>query len=199
MKFAYPNALFGAIGNPFVEEKDISRIIESKDLFGFKESINNFKDYKIEGENAFEVQQSLDDHFIQTIKKMRKDSPKDMGNFYDTYLEKLDFYLVKNMLKNKLEGISNKDIKLDEATLDSTKEILLKIKDAEIKEISDILKEYGFEKEITDVICQEKVDFFTIDNEINKQIINKFKQVKVPYKCEEGNDRCDKHKKSLKS
>jgi V/A-type H+-transporting ATPase subunit C len=186
MKFAYPNALFGAIGNPFVEEKDISRIVESKDLFGFKESINNFKDYKIEGENAFEVQQSLDDHFIQTIKKMRKDSPKDMGDFYDAYLEKLDFYLVKNMLKNKLEGISNKDIKLDEATLDSTKEILLKIKDAEIKEISDILKEYGFEKEITDVISQEKVDFFTIDNEINKQIINKFKQVKVPYKCEEG-------------
>jgi V/A-type H+-transporting ATPase subunit C len=48
------------------------------------------------------------------------------------------------------------------------------------------LKKYGFEKEIIDIISQEKVDFFTLDNEINKQIISKFKKVKVPYKCEEG-------------
>ncbi len=186
MKFAYPNALFAAIGNPFIEEKDISRIIESKDLSGFKDSLNNFKEYNIAGENTYEVQQSLDNNFIQTIKMIRKDSPKDMSDFYDAYLEKLDLFLIKNLIKNKLEDIPNKEIKLDEAILDSTKELLIKIKDAEKKDILDILKKYGFEKEITDVISQEKVDFFTLDNEINKQIISKFKKVKVPYKCEEG-------------
>jgi V/A-type H+-transporting ATPase subunit C len=186
MKFAYPNALFGAIGNPFVEEKDISRIVESKDLSGFKDTLNNLKEYNIEGENAFEVQQSLDNNLIQTIKMMKKDSPKEMDNFYDAYLEKLDLFFVKNILKNKLEDIPDEEIKLDEAILDSTKEIVLKIKDSEKKNIPDILKKYGFEKEIIDIISQEKVDFFTLDNEINKQIISKFKKVKVPYKCEEG-------------
>jgi vacuolar-type H+-ATPase subunit C/Vma6 len=131
MKFAYPNALFGAIGNPFVEEKDISRIVESKDLSGFKDSLNNLKYYNIEGENAFEVQQSLDNNLIQTIKMMRKDSPKEMGDFYNAYLEKLDLFFVKNILKNKLEDIPNEEIKLDEAILDSTKEIVLNIKDIE--------------------------------------------------------------------
>ena len=94
MKFAYANALFEAIGNPFIEVKDLDRIVDSKDLSGFKESINNLKDYNIEGENTYEVQQSLDEHFIKTIEMMRKNSPKDMNTFYDTYLEKLDLYLV---------------------------------------------------------------------------------------------------------
>jgi V/A-type H+-transporting ATPase subunit C len=186
MKFAYPNALFEAIGNPFVEEKDLSRIVDSKDLSGFKESINNLKDYNIEGENTYEIQRSLDEHFIKTIKMMRKDSPKDMNEFYDTYLEKLDLYLVKNLLKNKLEDKSTEEIKIDEAILETTKELLQKIKDVEKKDLPEILKKYGFEKEIIEIISQEKVDFFTLDNEINKHIINKFKQVKVPYKCEQG-------------
>jgi V/A-type H+-transporting ATPase subunit C len=186
MKFAYPNALFGAIGNPFVEEKDLSRVVDSKNLSGFMETVNSLKDYNIEGENAFEVQRSLDEHFIQTIKMMRKDSPKDMSDFYDAYLEKLDLYLVKNVLKNKLENTSIEDVKPDEAILETTKELLQKLKDAEKKDLPEILKKYGFEKEIIDAISGEKIDFFNLDNEINKYIISKFKQVEVPYKCEEG-------------
>lgn len=189
MKFAYPNALFEAIGNPFIEEKDLSRIVDSKDLSGFRESINTLKDYNIEGENTYEIQRSLDDHFIKTIKMMRKDSPKDMSDFYDAYLEKLDLYLVKNLLKNKLEDKSIEEIKLDEATLETTKELLQKLKDAEKKDLPELLKKYGFEKEIIDIISEEKVGFFTLDNEINKHIINKFKKVKVPYKCEQGKQR----------
>jgi len=186
MKFAYTNALFEAIGNPFIEVKDLDRIVDSKDLSGFKESINNLKDYNIEGENTYEVQQSLDEHFIKTIKMMRKNSPKDMNNFYDTYLEKLDLYLVKNMLRNKLEDKTIQDIKIDEAKLEITKELFQKIKENEKKDLPEILKKYGFEKEITDIISQEKINYFILDNKLNKYIINKFKQVKVPYKCEQG-------------
>jgi V/A-type H+-transporting ATPase subunit C len=117
---------------------------------------------------------------------MRKDSPKDMSDFYDAYLRKLDLYLVKNVLKNKLEDTSIEDVKPDEAILETTRELLQKLKDAEKKDLPEILKKYGFEKEIIDAISGEKIDFFNLDNEINKYIISKFKQVKVPYKCEEG-------------
>ena len=33
---------------------------------------------------------------------MRKNSPKQMNNFYDLYFEKYDIILVKNILKKKL-------------------------------------------------------------------------------------------------
>ena len=40
IKFVYPNAKFEAIGNPYISEKELNRIIESKDLNGFKEILN---------------------------------------------------------------------------------------------------------------------------------------------------------------
>ena len=36
LTFAYPNAKFEAMGNPFVSEKELSRILDSKSLSGFK-------------------------------------------------------------------------------------------------------------------------------------------------------------------
>jgi V/A-type H+-transporting ATPase subunit C len=186
IKFAYPNALFEAIGNPFIVEKEISRIVDSKDLSGFMDSINSIKDYDIKGENTYEIQRSLDDHFIKTIKMMKKDSPKNMSDFYNVYLEKLDLYQIKNLLKNKLEDIPVEDFKTEDVILETSKDIMNKIKDAEKKDLPDILKKYGFEKEIIDMVSDEKTDFFTLDNEINKQIINKFRKVKVPNKCDQG-------------
>ena len=186
VKFAYPNALFEAIGNPFTEEKDLTRVIDNKDLSGFKESINSLKDYNIDGENVHEIQKSLDVHFIQTITMMRKHSPKEMSDFYDVYLEKLDVRLVKKMIKNKLEGKPLEEIKIDEVNTPVVQYLLEKFKDAERKDIPEILKNYGLEEEITEIISQENVDFLTIDSGIDKHIISKFRKVTVPYKCEEA-------------
>jgi V/A-type H+-transporting ATPase subunit C len=186
IKFAYPNALFEAIGNPYVDEKEINRILDCKDLSGFVDSINTLKNYNITGDNSYEIQRSLDDHFVDTINMMKKDSPKDMSDLYNVYLEKLDLYQLKNLLKNKLEDIPVEDFSLDDVILETSKELMRKIKDFEKKEIPDILKNYGFEKEIIDVVSNEKTDFFSLDNEINKHLINKFRKVKVPNKCDQG-------------
>jgi V/A-type H+-transporting ATPase subunit C len=185
-KFAYPNALFEAIGNPFIEEKELSRILDSKDLSGFKDSLNVLKDYNVDGENTYNLQRSLDDHFIQTIETMRKNSSKKMNDFYCVYIEKLDVYLVKNELKNKLEGKKVEEVKVDEAILPSTRELLQKLRDAEKKDLPEILKDYGFEEEVIDAVSEENIDFLTIDITIDKHVINRFKQVKVPYKCEQA-------------
>jgi len=186
IKFVYPNAKFEATGNPYVKDKGLSSIINSKDLSDFKESLNASKDYNIKGKNSYEVQESLDEAFLQTIKMMKKDSSKKMNDFYNTFLEKMDVYLVKNVLKNKLKGKTTGEIVVDKAVLPNTKELLQKIKDSEKEDLPEILKTYGFDEELIDSISDEDADFLALDNSIDKYIIGRFKAVKVPYKCEQA-------------
>ena len=186
VKFVYPNAKFEAMGNPYVEEKLLSSISDSKDLSDFKDSINASKDYKIEGNTSYEIQESLDKVFLQTIEMMKKDSSKKMNEFYNAYLEKIDIYLVKNILKNKLLEKTSKVTILDKVILQNTKELIHKINDSEKEDLQSILKTYGFSDEVVDSVSDKDTDFLTLDSLIDKYVINKFKGVKVPYKCEPG-------------
>jgi V/A-type H+-transporting ATPase subunit C len=184
VKFAYSNALFESIGNPYIDDKRLNSIVESKNLMAFKETINSSKDYNVDGEDTYSMQKSLDDNFIKTIEMMRKNSSKKMRNFYDMYLEKIDIYHVKNELK-KLMLDKTEEMKIDNAILSNTKEFLSKLKDAGKENLPEILTSYGFEKELIEVFSETSLDILTIDVEIDKYIINKFKQVEVPYKCEQ--------------
>jgi len=184
-KFAYPNALFEAIGNPYIDDKEMGTIVESKDLTAFKETLNASKNYHIEGEDSQSVQNSLDDNFIQTIEMMRKGSSKKMNDFYDMYLEKLDIYLIKNELKKLIMG-KTKEVEIDKAILPRTKEFLIKLKDATKENLPEILLFYGFEKELIDKISEAGTDILTLDVEIDKHVINKFYKTEVPYKCEQA-------------
>ena len=71
VKFVYPNAKFEAMGNPFIGEKELSSIIDSKDVNSFKETINTLKDYNISGDDVYSVQKSLDDTYIKTVEMMK--------------------------------------------------------------------------------------------------------------------------------
>jgi len=186
IKFVYPNAKFEAMGNPFIEEKELSSVLQSKDLSGFKDTLDSLKDYNIKGETTYDVQQSLDDHFIKTIDMMRKDSSKKMQEFYDVYLEKLDIYLIKRELKRKLSGISIESSSVDQALLPNTKTLLEAMNDVEQEELPALLKSYGFSKELTNALTEETVDFLAIDTSIDTYLIDRFKQITVPYKCEQG-------------
>ena len=186
VKFVYPNAKFEAMGNPFIEEKELSSVLQSKDLSGFKDTLNSLKDYNIKGETTYDVQRSLDDHFIKTIDMMRKDSSKKMQEFYDVYLEKLDIYLIKRELKRKFSGISIESSSVDQALLPNTKTLLEAMNDVEQEELPALLKSYGFSKELTNALTEETVDFLAIDTSIDTYLIDRFKQITVPYKCEQG-------------
>jgi len=186
VKFVYPNAKFEAMGNPFIEEKELSSVLQSKDLSGFKDTLDSLKDYNIKGETTYDVQRSLDDHFIKTIDMMRKDSSKKMQEFYDVYLEKLDIYLIKRELKRKLSGISIESSSVDQALLPNTKTLLEAMNDVEQEELPALLKSYGFSKELTNALTEETVDFLAIDTSIDTYLIDRFKQITVPYKCEQG-------------
>lgn len=112
-----------------------------------------------------------------------------MKDFFDTYLEKLDIYLIKNTIKNRLEDKKIDENIVEKATLSKTKTLLNKLIDSEKQKIPEILKEYGFEKEVIDTVSEESIDFLMLDTIIDNHIINKFKQVKVPYKCEKAKQR----------
>ena len=183
--FAYPSAKFEAIGNPYIGEKELYNIVESKNLNEFKEALNALKDYNVSGDDIYSVQKSLDENFLQTIDMMRKDSSKKMNDFYDAYLEKIDIYLIKNELKKMIIG-KTEEVDIDSAILPSTKEFLIKLKESGKENLPELLKFYGFEKELIEVISKEIPDLLKIDVIVDKHIINKLQQVKVPYKCEDA-------------
>jgi len=185
-KFVYPNAKFEAMGNPFITEKELTRLFSSKDLKNFKELLNTSKDYNVTGDTTHELQNSLDNHFIQNIEMMRKDSAKKINDFYDIYLEKLDFYLIKNVLKKRLNNEKIDEKIGEKSNTQTTKRLLYKLLDCKKEEIPLILKNYGFTKEVIVTFSVEKVDFLTLDITLDKYIINKFKQLRLPQKCEKG-------------
>lgn len=187
--FAYPNAKFEAIGNPFITEKELSRVADTKDLSGFKDALNASKDYNLSGDSTYELQQSLDDNLTQTIEMMQKDSSKKMNDFFNTYIEKIDIYLIKNAIKNKLEDEKIDEKIIDRAMLPATKKLLQEIMDSEKQNIPELLKNYGFEKEVLVLFSEEKTDYLKLDTAIDKHIIDKIKQVKVPYKCDKAKQR----------
>jgi len=186
VKFVYPNAKFEAMGNPYTKDKELSSLIDSRNLSDFKEHLNALKDYKVEGETSNELQESLDKSFLMTVEMMKKDSSKKMNEFYNAYLEKIDIYLVKNVLKNKLLEKTNDETSISRAILPNTQELLQKMIDAEKEDLQSILKTYGFSDEVVDSISDKDIDFLSLDSSIDKYVINKFREVRVPYKCEQA-------------
>ena len=185
IKFVYPNAKFEAMGNPYTNEKKLESLSEVKNLNNFKENINDSKDYNIEGDNTFTIQQSLDKSFLSFIDMMKKDSSKKMYPFYDNYLEKQDLLIIRNTIKKLL--LNEKLDKIEgQGFLPKTRKLLLDLKEAEKKDISPILENYGLSPELINIISQNEIDFFKLDIEFDRYIFTKLKTLKVPYKCEEG-------------
>lgn len=187
--FAYPNAKFEAIGNPFITEKELSRVADSKDLLDFKDALNASKDYNLSGDSAYELQQSLDDNLVQTIEMMQKDSSKKMNDFFNIYIGKIDIYLIKNAIKNKLEDKKIDEKIIDRAMLPATKKLLQDIMDFEKQSMPELLRNYGFDKEVLELFSEENIDYLKLDTAIDKHIIDKIKLVKVPYKCDKAKQR----------
>ena len=186
IKFVYPNAKFETIGNIYIKEKELNRIIDNNSLNDFKETLNNSKDYNITGENINEIQSSLDKNFFEAINMMKKDSSKKMEKFFDSYIEKFDLYLLKNAIKNKVDGKEIDEKILDRTILPSTKTLILKIKNSDKNDLIGILKTNGFNTEILSLFSENKIDYIKLDTYFDKYIFEKIRNIKVPYKCDKA-------------
>jgi vacuolar-type H+-ATPase subunit C/Vma6 len=189
VKFVYPNAKYEAIGNPYVVEKNLNSILESKTLTDFKENLNATKDFKINGDTSYQIQKSLDESFFQTVQMMKKDNSKKMHKFFDVYLEKIDIYLVKKELRNKLKNGEVSDKSIEQAFLPSTKKLLYNIKENEKENLAKDILDFGFHNDIIEEIKKEEIDYIKIDSIFDRYILNKFKQLKLPYKCNEAKEK----------
>lgn len=199
IKFVYPNAKFETIGNLYIKEKELNRIVDNNSLDDFKEALNSSKDYKITGENISEIQSSLDKNFFETINMMKKDSSKKMEKFFDSYIEKLDLYLLKNAIKNKLDSKDIDEKILDGAILKSTKTLILEIKNSDKNDLIGVLKTNGYNKEILALFSESKIDYIKLDTEFDKYIFEKIRNIKVPYKCDKAKNLFLNHSMDLRN
>ena len=186
MKFVYPNAKYETIGNRYIKEKELNSIVETASIDSFKEKLNSSKDYEIKGNTSQEIQYSLDQNFKNTVVMMKKDSSKKMDKFFDTYLEKNDFYLIKKELKNRIVNNNVHDRSIDKVHFRENKKLLSRLKDAEKEELPNILTDYGFPREIKEELSKEEIDFLILDKIIDRYYFDKMLSVKVPYKCTKG-------------
>ena len=189
-KFIYPNAKYQTIGNPFLTKKELDKVLDSKNLKGFLENLNYFKDYNIRGENAKDIQISLDENLLETVEMMRKDSNKSIHSFFDTYLEKYDMQIIRNEIKKTLgrilEGEGVEETEEPKVLFEKNRRFILQLREAKNAEnLEKAFLEYGFDEKITkEVISAEKPDFLAVDIMIDKYIIDCFNKIKLPYKCD---------------
>jgi V/A-type H+-transporting ATPase subunit C len=189
-KFAYPNAKFESIGNPFVKETNLNRYLEITDLQQFIDQLNNQKDYQITGENASKIQTELDHQLVDTIHMMKNDSTKKMQSFYDAYLELLDANLLKTALKQFIQHKKTDETLLDQAVSPRITQHLRIIAHTEKDQLVSVLKQLQYPEYIITLLTAEdnELSSFALDAAVDKMMITQLQQIKVPFKCTEAKD-----------
>ena len=186
IKFSYINAKVEAIGNPFLDEKELNHLIDSKSIIEFKDSLNTNKDYKINGNNSNDIQKSLDENYIKTIEQAIKDSSKNITDFYNIFYEKIDLEYIKKIIKNKIKNKKIDMLDLKKIYLKKMKNLSQELVDSDNEKIQEILLKYGINAEIKDLDFKNSLDLIILDNRIDLYIIKKLKNVKVPQKCQKA-------------
>ncbi|HEB37099.1 MAG TPA: hypothetical protein ENI14_00345, partial [Thermoplasmatales archaeon] len=141
IRFAYPTAKVESIGNPFIAEKTLNQLLEAKSINSFKTLVNSYKDFNVDGENAEDIQRSLDLNMINSVETLKEESPKSLREFYDRFVEFLDSYNLKNFLKAKVKGL---DLDIIPFSRDFRRIVDL-IKTADKEDIPKILGEFGLD------------------------------------------------------
>jgi V/A-type H+-transporting ATPase subunit C len=185
VKFIYPNAKFEAIGNPFIQERELTALIDTPSLEVLKDRLNTLRDYQVDGQTAAAIQQSLDQNFLRTLSMMQQDSTKNLHAFYDLYLQKMDFYLIKNEVKRILQGNKN-TLSPESALTPQTQQILEQMQNASKENVSELLSSLGFNEEVRAEVSKEQPDLQVLDVLFDKQYVDTLMDLRVPHKCEQA-------------
>ena len=173
------------MGNPYLSQVPLQRLLESGSLDGFIEQLNTSRDYQIQGTNASEVQQHLDMLFVKTIEQMKKDSSKKIHPFFDRYLEYHDVRFVKTAIKLKRKQKEIDETYHTKPVSSSIKKLVQHISSSESETLPEVLKEYGFPLSFIKRLKDDETADEEIDAGIDQFFINQLHKVKVPYKCQQ--------------
>ena len=187
-KFAYPNAKFESIGNPFIKEQQLQRYLEISDLQQFIDQLNSQKDYHLDETIPSEIQHELDQQLVNTIQMMKQDSTKKMTYFYDAYLELIDANLLKTAFKQILTKQQVDETLSDQAVSPRIKKHLQILSKTKPDEIQTVLKKYDYPEHIQTLVTadEEESSSFALDAAVDKLLLSKLQAIKVPYKCSEA-------------
>ncbi len=186
VRFVYPNAKYEAMGNVFLHQPSLQRLIESGSLEGFVEQLNTQKDYKVQGTTASEVQQNLDQLFVQTIEHMKKDHAKTMHPFFDRYLEIYDTSTVKTVIKLKRRQQNIEEPLHKQVMSKRVQRFIQQLESADPESYLEVIKDFGFSVSFIDLLRQQDTSDESIDAAIDRQFIESLHQIKVPYKCQQA-------------
>jgi V/A-type H+-transporting ATPase subunit C len=186
VKFSYINARLEALGNPFLNDKELNRMIESKNIIEFRDTLNNIKDYNITGDNSEEIQKSLDINYIKNLEQLKKESSKYIENFIDIFYEKIDLEFLKKLIKSKMRNENIEKFTLDDINIEKIKKLSKEIIEIDNEKINDVLMKYNYDVDIKYIQLSNELDYILLDNKFDRYLIKKLKDIKIPKKCSPG-------------
>ncbi len=184
LRFVYPNAKFEAIGNPFIQEKNLDSLLQNTTVLQTIESINANKDYHLKDASVQDLHHQLDEHFFETIAMMRKDSSTKLSSFYTAYLFKYDIHLIKDELQHLILKQKSKEELPKKALLPETKHLLRDLQTSEPEQVTSLLQKHGFSDSLRKLTKEDHPDPLLLNIHIDKSILDRLQTTTVPYKCE---------------
>ncbi len=183
IRFVYPNAKYEAIGNPYIMPRELNNLIDTRELTGFIESLNQHKDYTMEGSTTEEIQTSLDKHLMDTLAMIKKDNTPKLTPFFDLFIEKHDLIILRHHIKARLVPYISK-IQYPTPYLTKTKKLIEQLAEEPQEALPDLLKSYNLPVSVINQLTTETPDPLRIDSEFDKHLINRFLHMPLPYRCD---------------
>jgi vacuolar-type H+-ATPase subunit C/Vma6 len=193
IRFVYPNAKFEAMGNPYLSLSSLQRLLESPNIDGFIDQLNTDKDYQIAGETSGEIQRTLDKHYHQSIKQMKKDHHKVMNQFFDHIIQSMDAPLIKQAFSFIARNQEIPASLAEEALSESTRLFLQRLQEASKEEQFGIIKTYGFPSSLVSLFEEELPSTLIVDAIVDRHYLEKLTRIRIPKSCRPGLHQYIKH------
>jgi V/A-type H+-transporting ATPase subunit C len=185
--FTYPNAKFNAMGTPFLQEKDLAKLVTSNTLTDLQNNVVS-KDFSAEGDSIQAMQRSIDISLAGIIAMARHDSPKGVQQFYDAFLQLFDARIVKDTLQAVLTETS---IPSHQAFSSWGQEVHQRLANIELEVLPDELTNMGM-TEVRTCIEQKRL-FPAIEYAVDRYLVSSLDRTKVPRTCMRSRDVFVKH------
>ncbi len=183
IRFVYPNAKYEAIGNPYIMPRELNNLIDTRELTGFIESLNQHKDYTMEGTTTEEIQTSLDKHLMDTLAMIQKDNTPKLKAFFELFIEKHDLTIIRHHIKARLVPYIS-EVSYPTPYLSQTQKLIEHLAEESPEALPDLLKSYNLPASLINQLTTETPDPLRIDSEFDKYLINRFLTMPLPYRCD---------------
>lgn len=180
--FTYPNATFNAIGAPYLQEKELTRLVSSDSLEDFQANVVS-SDFRVDGESIQEVQRAIDVSLARIIDMARRDSPKTVHAFYDAFLQTLDARLIKDALHAVLESSQAPEQEPFSPLGGALRD---RLHQADREEMGTTLSELGL-LEVKQLI-ESEAPFMVIEYAVDRHLVRALAQAEVPRSCKRSRD-----------